>query len=232
MCSTTCGPGQKQRSRKCIGGPPGTGACTNSAEFGEVNGKMQQLTLSSNGAVNTHSCGDDENGNCCEFEWSGWSNCCLEGTARKTVRWKGHQCDGKWENQELPCGEVIESNVNTMKQCLEIYNIQQNYFTGQKNAIEITEVQTVGGRTTYTGQNIYYGRRLDDGMYTVGGKTYVLKNSGENQVWFISNGSSQTKVEVETFESKTTHTGSTWYYKFEKNWYKYRMVFLKCHILG
>ena len=31
----------------------------------------------------------------------------------------------------------------------------------------------------------------------------------------------QTKIEVEMFESKTTHSGSTFYYRFGATWYKY-----------
>jgi len=60
-------------------------------------------------------------------------------------------------------------------------------------------------------------------MYTIGGQTYVLRNSGDSQVWYVLNAdNTQTKIEVEMFESKTTYSGSTFYYRFgASSWYKY-----------
>lgn len=222
MCSSTCGAGQKQRTRKCEGGPPGTGGCTGDAEFWEVNGQMQPFTPTANGAVHTHLCDEDDNGPCCDFEWSGWSNCCIDGSSQRRLRWKGNQCDGKWIKEDEKCDEGT-NDPSTIQQCNSLYRIQQSYFTGyEQDTIEITDIRVVGGRTSYTGHNVYYGRRIDDGQYMLDGQIYVLRNSGDNQVWYIVNAdNTQTKIEVEMFESKTTHSGSTFYYRFGATWYKY-----------
>lgn len=220
MCSSTCGSGQRQRSRKCEGGPPGTGGCTGDAEYYEVNGQMQAFTPSANGAVHTIPCDD---GPCCDFEWSGWSNCCIDGSAQRRLRWKGNSCTGEWRKEDETCDEGTNQET-TIQQCNAVYNIQQSYFTGyEQDTIEITDIRVVGGRNSYTGQNVYYGRRIDDGMYTIGGQTYVLRNSGDSQVWYVLNAdNTQTKIEVEMFESKTTYSGSTFYYRFgASSWYKY-----------
>ena len=89
MCSSTCGAGQRQRTRKCEGGAPGTGGCTAVDEYFEVDGQLKAFTPVSNGAVHTIACDD---GPCCDFEWSGWSNCCIDGAQQRRLRWKGNQC--------------------------------------------------------------------------------------------------------------------------------------------
>lgn len=198
MCSSTCGAGQRQRTRKCEGGAPGTGGCTDVDEYFEIDGQLKPFTPISNGAVHVYPCDD---GPCCEFEWSGWSNCCIEGAQQKRLRWKGNECTGEWQKADEQCEPGTDTT--NLQQCTQLYNIKesqnQNY-----------------------GYNIYYGRRIDEGYYTIGGKTYVLKNSGDQQSWFILNtDNTQTQIDVEIFLSNNGQFGHTYYYRFGNIWYKY-----------
>jgi len=218
MCSSTCGAGQRQRTRKCEGGAPGTGGCTAVDEYFEVDGQLKAFTPVSNGAVHTIACDD---GPCCDFEWSGWSNCCIDGSQQRRLRWKGNQCTGEWRKEDEACEDGSETN--NLQQCNNLYNIQQSYFTGyEQDTIEITDVKITGNnRVQQSGWNVYYGRRIDDGMYTIGGTTYVLKNSGDQQSWFMLNAdNTQTKIDVEMFKSNQGYS-QVYYYRFGTIWYKY-----------
>jgi len=103
---------------------------------------------------------------------------------------------------------------------MKIYNIQKSSFTGYSTeTIEITDVRNIGQgqRIQESGWNVYYGRRIEDGMYTIGGQTYVLRNNGETQTWFILNAdNTQTKVDVEQYKSSNVY-----YYRFGSTWFKY-----------
>jgi hypothetical protein len=93
----------------------------------------------------------------------------------------------------------------------EIIKVRDNVNNGNANVKQ----------QTY-GWNVYYGRRIDDGMYTIGGTTYVLKNSGDQQSWFILNADkTQTKVDVELFKSNSSLGQTVYYYRFGNIWYKY-----------
>jgi hypothetical protein len=58
-------------------------------------------------------------------------------------------------------------------------------------------------------------------MYTIAGTTYVLRNNGDQQVWYILNAdNTQTKIDVEMFKSSQGYS-QIYYYRFGTIWYKY-----------
>jgi len=70
-CSKSCGTGTMRRIRYCVGGEVGDGFC--------VKGTDGSLT------VQTASC---NRGECCDWEWSGWTGCCYNQARSRAVRYR------------------------------------------------------------------------------------------------------------------------------------------------
>lgn len=85
-CSVSCGIGTMSRSRYCHGGGEGTGLCR-----ADENGVMK---------IDTARC---DMGQCCEWDWSGWTGCCLDNQKNIRLRFRGNQCGQKWEVRSKTC---------------------------------------------------------------------------------------------------------------------------------
>merc|ERR1712142_1061606 len=94
-CSVSCGVGTQSKQRKCRGGNPGDGFCTL-----DYNGEVVGDTLS-------RVCVQEE---CCEMDWSGWSDCCMEGTESVQLQVRGNRCTGVWVTNTRTC-EGVASNI-------------------------------------------------------------------------------------------------------------------------
>jgi hypothetical protein len=70
-CSKSCGEGTRRRIRYCIGGEVGDGHC--------IKGTDGSLT------VQTSAC---NRGDCCNWEWSGWTGCCYNQARDRAVRYR------------------------------------------------------------------------------------------------------------------------------------------------
>merc|ERR1712046_413831 len=70
-CSKSCGEGTMRRIRYCVGGEVGDGFC--------VKGVDGSLT------VQTAPC---NRGECCNWEWSGWTGCCFNQARNRGVRYR------------------------------------------------------------------------------------------------------------------------------------------------
>lgn len=88
-CSVSCGVGRQTRTRLCIGGPAGTGVCLGAvAEYQGCNA-----------------------GECCDWEWSGWSACCTKNYPRKEVQLRlrgGNACGLDYEELEKDCSPGLK----------------------------------------------------------------------------------------------------------------------------
>merc|ERR1712226_271968 len=105
MCSTTCGEGTRQRMRKCEGGAPGSGLCLPSVQ--ELDEAGLPFMPQGAGALHIEKC---QMGECCEMEWSGWSNCCSEKGQGKRLRWKGNTCTADWVEKTEGCQAGTETD--------------------------------------------------------------------------------------------------------------------------
>lgn len=89
-CSVSCGVGSMSRSRYCHGGGVGTGLCQ-----ADEQGVVLQDTANCN------------MGQCCEWDWSGWTGCCLDSSKveRQNIRlrFRGNNCGSDWEVKEKTC---------------------------------------------------------------------------------------------------------------------------------
>lgn len=85
-CSVSCGIGTMSRTRYCHGGGEGTGLCR-----ADENGVMK---------VDIAKC---DMGQCCEWDWSGWTGCCLEKQKNIRLRFRGNQCGQRWEVISKTC---------------------------------------------------------------------------------------------------------------------------------
>ena len=84
-CSTSCGIGTMNRMRYCHGGAVGDGLCLS-------------------GDVTTSETASCDMGDCCDFDWSGWTGCCRDTENRNVrLRFRGG-CDGSSMDQlAKPC---------------------------------------------------------------------------------------------------------------------------------
>lgn len=175
-----------------------------------------------NGAIHTVACDD---GPCCEFEWSGWSNCCIDNdNSQKRLRWKGNQCTGEWKSANEGCGATADS-LGKLQTCEALYSINRQYFSGSvdSNTMTIVKQDTTTWSNTQAGWNVMYGRQIANGYYTIGGQTYKLVSVGDEQTWYLVNlDGSEVVVDVEYYKySQGQGYSTTHYYRFGSTWYKY-----------
>jgi hypothetical protein len=213
QCSSTCGAGQRQRTRKCSGGAPGDGGCLPHHEFYKpVNSPVEvRFDPVGNGAVHTEAC---DEGDCCTMEWSGWSNCCIHSDqTKKRVKYEVNKCTGQRKLDLEECNDVQTANDNLKLQtCDALYNIRK--YGG---------ATTISTGTTISQWDVSYGRRIDNGLYRIAYQDYRLVNNGEEQVWYlIQADGSEVVVEVENYSySACAQCQTTYYYRFGNNWYKW-----------
>merc|ERR1712134_140731 len=70
-CSKSCGTGTMRRIRYCVGGEVGEGFCVKGVDNVET--------------VQTAPC---NRGECCNWEWSGWTGCCFNQARNRGVRYR------------------------------------------------------------------------------------------------------------------------------------------------
>jgi len=86
-CTVSCGLGQKTRTRYCHGGAVGTGLC-----IGDESKVLGDETVAC------------DMGDCCEWDWSGWTGCCRGADSKnKRLRLRGNNCGQDVEQIEKPC---------------------------------------------------------------------------------------------------------------------------------
>jgi len=79
--------GQKTRTRYCHGGAVGTGLC-----IGDESKVLGDETVAC------------DMGDCCEWDWSGWTGCCRGADSKnKRLRLRGNNCGQDVEQIEKPC---------------------------------------------------------------------------------------------------------------------------------
>lgn len=189
LCSTTCGKGVTQRYRQCHGGRP--------SPFGNVETTCEGTT------VETQDC---SRGNCCDFPWSGWTNCCHEQGARKRLRWKGYsrfhsnECDNEANYKEIieDCGTYQQERpMNELQPCSTMRPTSKFYSMGS------TTIE-------------YNYRYIDDGTYhTNNGYTFEILNGR----WFKKSAfGSRMEVSVQQELSKYDNA---YIYKVGGIWYKF-----------
>merc|ERR1719500_2265447 len=127
MCSSTCGDGVRLRQRKCEGGSPGTPGCNATMEYYSPTYGAPEVSFmpTENGATHTEAC---QTGECCEYEWSGWTNCCIESSGlKKRLKFKGNQCTGEWLTEKEECSiESQKSADYNFQQCSSLLQLR-NY---------------------------------------------------------------------------------------------------------
>merc|ERR1739847_4613 len=107
-CSASCGIGQATRFRYCHGGPVGTGLCVAQ----ERNGVLNQDTIQC------------DMGDCCDWDWSGWTGCCKGGAQGNIrLRFRGGTCGMASEMIQKPC-EFQDQSV-AFPQCYPINNFMR-----------------------------------------------------------------------------------------------------------
>jgi hypothetical protein len=210
MCSTTCGSGQQQRMRLCEGGQPGEGACYQHKETDEVG---REFDTQQAGTLHIRSCGMGE---CCEYDWSGWSNCCLtRNRQEKKIRWKGNCGTQEWSIIEENCvyGEKAKGECNYMNKV--------NVVTGDETITEL-HYQWRMGKTWYNVTKSYnrYPAPVN-GDYTINGVIYRLQ---DGQWYIVSQGSQfglNQLIEVETSQYSANGIQERYFYKFAGQWYQF-----------
>jgi hypothetical protein len=139
-------------------------------------------------------------GDCCDYPWSGWTDCCQENSERKRLRWRGYnannnaQCSGSFEEIIEACGSYqIDRPMNDLQQC-ELLRARK----------------TEGTTTTYTYAVIY------DGVYTTNaGLRYEVMNGK----WFrLSPYGGRIEINV---EKALSDVDKTYIYKLGGVWYKF-----------
>lgn len=113
-CTVSCGMGQKTRTRYCHGGAVGTGFC-----IGDANKVLGDETVAC------------DMGDCCEWDWSGWTGCCRGNDFKnKRLRLRGNNCGQDVEEIEkaceldftnpsatyASCSIIRQTGINTVKQ--------------------------------------------------------------------------------------------------------------------
>jgi len=85
------------RTRYCHGGNDGTGHCLN--DGGDVCGNLDNPNF----IVGKTDCAKCDMGQCCEWDWSGWTGCCNSGAKNIRLRFKGNKCGQDWEFLQKDC---------------------------------------------------------------------------------------------------------------------------------
>ena len=87
-------------------------------------GERSLFTPNSGGSIHQESCNE---GDCCEFEWSGWSNCCTNNQNKaRQVKWKGNACTGEWLEEDQACIEEDMAKIEKMNGNFKILNYLAN----------------------------------------------------------------------------------------------------------
>jgi hypothetical protein len=208
MCSTTCGMGTRQRMRLCEGGQPGEGACYPATEKDDNGLPFETHQL---GTLHIEPCGMGE---CCEYQWSGWSSCCRNKQQQpKKIRWKGNCGTHDWSVVEEPCNGAEQAKTN----CNYMHRVHESEHTETKY-VELNYNWRMGNKwTTVTNYVSRYPAPVD-GDYTIGGVLYRLQQGK----WYIVNFNGITDlIQVETNERDFNGIQQLYYYKFAGQWYQY-----------
>lgn len=114
-CSRSCGLGIAKRYRYCHGGEVGTGLCIAQ----EQNGVLTEDEIKC------------DMGECCEWDWSGWTGCCnsnsVDGNVR--LRFRGNTCGMETEMIQKPC--------EAQQQALSVPNCQDFVSTLQRTSSSV-----------------------------------------------------------------------------------------------
>lgn len=188
LCSATCGDGVRTRYRQCHGGRPqpfmrsGESSCAGSS-------------------VDTIPCNE---GACCDYPWSGWSNCCMEGGERRRLKWRGFnafnsaECNrnSKYEEDIEPCGTYQQEKPDSM--------------LAQCSSLRARPSESKSWEYEYNYSTIY------DGVYmTNNGYRYEVINGR----WFRLSAFGQ-KMEV-SVSSAISQLDRAYIYKIGGIWYKF-----------
>ena len=165
-------------------------------------------------------------GDCCAFEWSGWSNCCLNAQNQpRQVKWKGNKCTGEWVDESQACidEDISIFGESNLAVCDAILNINKRFFTGfEEERVIISEVrELVNGNLVNRGFEDGFGMFISNGIYLIDGVQYELENVNGVQNWYVigANGI-RTKVEIEVFKYNNGLT-TVYYYKFADRWFRW-----------
>jgi len=188
--------------------------------------KLEAFMPSQNGATHSRSC---DTGACCQYEWSGWQNCCVDTAGmKKRYRFQGNQCTGKWETKEEACDAEILSTVDYVFQpCNDVMQTKRNYVTTSDYLTYIINGQSVinpdGDRVTI-GYDINYGRLLQPGTFTLSHCScqYTLKVVNGEQIWFLIRDGIEIRETVETYSYSKGGGQIIYYYRFGDQWYLYQ----------
>jgi hypothetical protein len=120
-CSVSCGIGSMTRTRYCHGGNDGTGLC---------------ITKGGVGKVDTAKC---DMGQCCEWDWSGWTNCCYGNVDNQPknirLRFRGNKCGSDWEVIQKTCeANPIANPANP--QFISCDSIKQNNMMSYNSGVD------------------------------------------------------------------------------------------------
>lgn len=102
-CTVSCGIGTMTRTRYCHGGNDGTGHCLNDGI--DVCSNLDKENV----IVGKTDCAKCDMGQCCEWDWSGWTGCCNSGAKNIRLRFKGNKCGQNWEFLQKDCEQAPQA---------------------------------------------------------------------------------------------------------------------------
>lgn len=150
-CSASCGLGSMNRLRYCHGGRVGDGLC---------------LT----GEVTTDETVQCDMGDCCDFDWSGWTGCCRDQNNQNVkLRFRGACAGDEMDQLAKPC----DNNIGTVPEsCLVVIQNSQSMGIIQGSTFNSVSVinpdefinfqdQTLTGRTLGHADNLEFHHSLD-----------------------------------------------------------------------
>jgi hypothetical protein len=91
------------RTRYCHGGNDGTGHCLNDGI--DVCSNLDKENV----IVGKTDCAKCDMGQCCEWDWSGWTGCCNSGAKNIRLRFKGNKCGQNWEFLQKDCEQAPQA---------------------------------------------------------------------------------------------------------------------------
>jgi hypothetical protein len=103
-----------------------------------------------------------------------------------------------------------------LQTCLQVF--------GQSTSVATAWQQSIQWGSINRGWDVTYGRKIDNGLYTIATQSYRLVNSADGkQVWYLVQPDlTEVIVDVEVYDHQICPTcQTTYYYRFGSNWYKY-----------
>jgi len=111
-CSVSCGIGVMTRTRYC---PEGTGSCANDGDDPCNNIDNKEFVAGNKDCARCDMVRQKSflfcifctflqlQGECCYWDWSGWTSCCNSGNSNIRLRFKATSCGQDWEYIQKPC---------------------------------------------------------------------------------------------------------------------------------